>query len=111
MDSLKNPLYEFIHLNCGFIAHYNLNGFKATYYSGLEFINFLTRLKDGCSVYACDLEDNYDYGFTNKEVKEALKQLITDDLIHDLKTELNNVAKQARYKEYQKLKTEFETGD
>ena len=28
---MKDELYEFLTLHCGFIAHYNINGFKAAY--------------------------------------------------------------------------------
>ena len=26
---MRKELYEFLHLHCGFIAHYDINGFKA----------------------------------------------------------------------------------
>lgn len=29
-----NRLYDHCHLHCGFIAHYNINGFYATYFNG-----------------------------------------------------------------------------
>jgi hypothetical protein len=28
---MNKELYQFLNLYCGFIAHYNINGFKATY--------------------------------------------------------------------------------
>lgn len=108
MERLQKKLYEFIHLNCGFIAHYDLNGFKATYYDGDEYVGFLERLKQGCSnIYACDLEDNYNYGYTNKEVKEALAELLTDEVIATVKSEVAQQNKNERYEEYQRLKVEF----
>ncbi len=107
MERLQNKLYEFIHLNCGFIAHYDLSGFKHTYYDGDEFVRFLERLKEGCYVYACDLEDNYNYGYTNKEVKEALKELLTDEVIATVQAEVAQQNKAGRYEEYKRLKAEF----
>ena len=107
IEPLQKKLYEFIHLHCGFIAHYDLNGFKATYSDGRTFIEFLERLKDGCCVYGCDLEDNYNNGYTNKEVKEAIAELITDKLMMEIEQEVNGSEKQDRYGEYQRLKAEF----
>tara|TARA_Y100000310_G_scaffold335935_1_gene419200 strand:- start:761 stop:1156 length:396 start_codon:yes stop_codon:yes gene_type:complete len=107
MEPLQKKLYEFIHLHCGFIAHYNLNGFKHTYYEGQEFQTFLEDLKEGCNVYACDMEDNYNYGYTNKEVKEAIAEILTDELLGQIQQEVNVDAKQERFGEYQRLKAEF----
>jgi|TARA_R100000789_G_C3008975_1_gene150805 hypothetical protein len=94
MEPLQNKLYQFIHLHCGFIAHYDLNGFKHEYYEGQEFQTFLERLQEGCEVHNCDLEDNYNYGYTNKEVKEAIKEVITDKLLGDIQQEVNVAERQ-----------------
>jgi hypothetical protein len=107
MEPLQNKLYQFIHLNCGFIAHYSLNGFKQEYYEGQEFQTFLERLQEGCYVHNCDLEDNYNYGYTNKEVKEAIREVITDKLLGEIQQEVNVAARGERYGEYQRLKAEF----
>lgn len=40
LESMNKTLYEFFHLYCGFIAHYNIHGFK-DYYSGRGFLEFL----------------------------------------------------------------------
>lgn len=105
LSSLKKPLYEFIHLNCGFIAHYNLDGFKSTYFEGDSYVEFLERLREGCDVYACDLEDNY--GFTNKEVKEALTAILTDEVIATAQSNVAQQNKSERYQEYLTLQKEF----
>lgn len=107
MERLKKQLYEFMHLNCGFIAHYNLGGFKHEYYDGEDFVGFLEDLKDGCEVWTCDEEDNYNYGYTNKEVKEALRELLTDEVIGKIQAEVTHKQKVERYEEYQRLKAEF----
>lgn len=107
MEPLQKKLYEFIHLNCGFIAHYNLQGFKSTYYDGDEFVEFLERLKQGCYVHNCDLEDNYNYGYTNEEVKNALAEILTEEVINAIGVEVAQQKQAGRYEEYQKLKAEF----
>lgn len=107
MNLLQKKLYEFVHLHCGFIAHYDLHGFRHTYSDGDDFVSFLERLKDGCAVYGCDLEDNYNYGYTNKEVKEALKAELTDEVINKIKQEVAQEQKDDRHREYLKLKEEF----
>lgn len=40
IDKMDRNLYEHLHLHCGFIAHYNINGFKAEY-SGQNFRRFV----------------------------------------------------------------------
>lgn len=37
---LKKPLYEHLHVHCGFIAHYNIHGFREEY-SGQNFRRFI----------------------------------------------------------------------
>ena len=107
LEPLQKKLYEFIHLNCGFIAHNDISGFKHTYYEGREFFEFLERLKEGCCVYDCDLEDNYNYGYTDKEVKEAIAELITNELLAKIEHETNQSEKAERFEQYKRLKAEF----
>jgi len=40
---MKNELYHFLNLYCGFIAHYDINGFKATYSRPVDFGNVFIR--------------------------------------------------------------------
>jgi hypothetical protein len=40
LESMKDPLYQHLHLYCSFIAHYNINGFKHEY-SGFRFLVFI----------------------------------------------------------------------
>lgn len=108
LRSLHKPLYEFIHLHCGFIAHYDLNGFIGTYEDGRRFQGFLESLKEGCEIHACDLEDNYNHGYTNKEVKERIRELITNEYLHKLALNLSAMEKKDRYGEFLKLRAEFE---
>jgi len=40
IDLMNKSLYEHLHLHCGFIAHYDIHGFKAAY-SGQDFRFFI----------------------------------------------------------------------
>ena len=40
---MKRELYEFLHLHCGFIAHFNIDGFKAVYSPPKEFAGVFIR--------------------------------------------------------------------
>lgn len=44
LESMKHPLYEHLHLRCGFIAHYNIHRFKEVY-SGKGFLEFIKHFK------------------------------------------------------------------
>ena len=43
IDKMNKELYEFLNLYCGFIAHYDINGFKATYKSPRDFAEVFIR--------------------------------------------------------------------
>ena len=108
MDKLKKPLYQFINLNCGFIAHYNIDGFKSTYNERNDFIYFLKKLKNGCEIYHCDKEDNYNYGYINEEVKIAFKDILTDNLLNQIESEIIQENTKERRQQYLDLRGEFE---
>lgn len=40
INKMDKNLYEFLHLHCGFIAHYSIRGFKSVY-SGQNFRDFV----------------------------------------------------------------------
>jgi|LSQX01.3.fsa_nt_gb hypothetical protein len=52
-------LYNHLHLNCGFIAHYNIGGFYATYFEhGADTVEFFKRFCDAAShSWAADYKD------------------------------------------------------
>ena len=52
-------LYNHLHLHCGFIAHYNIGGFYATYFEcGPDTIEFFRRFCDAASnSWAADYKD------------------------------------------------------
>jgi len=55
-EAFHKALYEHLYLHCGFIAHYNRQGFYATYFEDgqdtLAFFNFFTYEQRGHSDYA-----------------------------------------------------------
>ena len=40
INLMNKNLYEHLHLHCGFIAHYDINGFRATYEDPHDFLRF-----------------------------------------------------------------------
>ena len=43
MSLMKKELYEFLHLHCGFIAHFDIHGFRATYAPPTQFAEVFIR--------------------------------------------------------------------
>lgn len=44
LEEMQQELYKYLTLNCGFIAHYDINGFKGTY-ADKDFVTFVQNLK------------------------------------------------------------------
>lgn len=106
---LKKPLYEFLHLNCGFIAHYDIHGFIATYSEPVEFLNFCMDLVHiDLEVHQCDTTDDYGHGYTNKEVMEVMGKILTEEELSKISEEVAAHYKSKRQEQYLRLKAEFE---
>ena len=43
INAMKKELYQFLNLHCGFIAHYDINGFKSVYSPPKEFAEVFIR--------------------------------------------------------------------
>jgi len=75
---MTKELYEFLNLYCGFIAHYDINGFKATYKAP----GFLPGSSSGTltetpllqRVYACHETPYKNTGMTKAEIKRELRR-------------------------------------
>jgi hypothetical protein len=112
IDRMNKELYDFLTLNCGFIAHYDINGFKTTYKAPRDFADVFIRHFDRehryyNGTYACHQEPYKDTGLTKAEIKREF------DRIADLhKDQISRWASEAlrkeRYALYLKLKEEFE---
>ena len=107
---LKRPLYEFLHLKCGFIAHYDRHGFIQTYSEPKDFLRFCEHLRNnGLEIHECDTTDDYDYGYTAEEVKNAMWDILTSVTLEEIEKEVTLHYRNERYALYQQLKAEFET--
>jgi len=112
INRMNKELYDFLNLYCGFIAHYDINGFKAAYRSPRNFaevfINHFDRTHPYYSrIYACHREPYKDTGLTKADIKEEFEQIV--DLHKDQISQWANEAlRRERYALYLKLKEEFE---
>ena len=110
---MKKELYQFLILNCGFIAHYDIRGFKETYrrpetFAGVFIRHFDCENKYFNRVYPCDDDPYRETGYTKADIKRELacivekhKELITKWAQQKQRDE--------RYNAYLTLKKEFET--
>jgi hypothetical protein len=79
LEPMTKDLYHFFMNICGFIAHYNINGFRGTYDEPTAFVGFIEELKlDLVCRPSCDESDSFkwDYDFYIPEVKKAMMDLI-----------------------------------
>ena len=115
ISRMKKELYEFLHLHCGFIAHYDINGFKATYRSPQDFSEVFIRHFDRDhpyynGIYACHETPYRNTGMTKAEIKREFEKIVN---LH--KEAITNWAKEEarkeRYAAYLHLKKEFEGGE
>ena len=115
IDKMNKELYEFLNLYCGFIAHYNINGFKDTYRNPRDFAGIFIRHFDRnhpyySQTYGCHQELYKDTGFTKARIKSEFEKIINlhkDQISHWARDEQRN----ERYTLYLKLKDEFEGGE
>ncbi len=108
---MKKELYEFLNLYCGFIAHYDINGFKAVYSPSREFADVFIRHFD-CEhryfygTYPFHEEPYRETGYTKAEIKKEFIRIVE---IH--KNAIGRWAekrqKDKRYAAYKALKKEF----
>jgi hypothetical protein len=115
IDKMNKELYQFLNLYCGFIAHYDINGFKATYRDPQDFAEVFIRHFDRQhryyqGIYACHQEPYKETGLTKAEIKKEFEKIVE---IH--KNQISLWAKEEQRKErynlYLKLKEEFEGGE
>jgi len=115
IDKMNKELYEFLHLHCGFIAHYDINGFKATYRNPRDFAEVFIRHFERehryySGTYRCHEEAYKDTGLTKAQIKTEFERIVDRH-----KEEISDWAKDGqrneRYALYLKLKEEFEGGE
>jgi hypothetical protein len=115
ISKVNKELYEFLNLYCGFIAHYDINGFKATYRSPRDFAEVFIRHFDWehpyyNGVYSCHETPYKDKGMTKAEIKREFERIVNlhkESIARWAKEE----ARKERYAAYLQLKKEFEGGE
>ena len=115
IDKMNKELYEFLHLHCRFIAHYDINGFKANYRTPRDFAEVFIRHFDRehpyySGIYPCHKEHYKDTGLSKAHIKLQFERIVKRH-----KKEICLWAKekqrQDRYTLYLKLREEFKGGD
>jgi hypothetical protein len=114
IDKMNKELYDFLNLICGFIAHYSIDGFKATYKAPRDFAEVFIRHFDRehryyTGVHPCDESPYKDTGLTKADIKRDFERIVTlhkGRIEHWAREEL----RKERYTLYLRLKEEFEGG-
>ena len=114
INRMNKELYEFLTLYCGFIAHYNINGFKEAYRSPRDFAEVFIRHFDKAhryynGIYASHESPYKDTGLTKAEIKREFEKIVErhkDEIFQWAREDQRN----ERYALYLKLKEEFEGG-
>ena len=112
IDRMSRELYDFLYLYCGFIAHYDINGFRATYRSAMDFSEVFIKHFDPLHpyhnrVYACHQTPYKDTGLTKAEIRKEFERLVDLHKNHIYQWAKEELKKE-RYVLYLKLKEEFE---
>ena len=115
MSFMNKELYQFLNLYCGFIAHYNIHGFRETYASPRDFADvFIRHFDQGhryyCGNYACHYEPYQNTGFSKAEIKQEFLQIV-DKHKDAIARWADGVEKDRRYSLFKALKSEFEPED
>ena len=115
IDKMNKELYQFLNLYCGFIAHYDINGFKATYKSQRDFAEVFIRHFDRQhryyqGIYRCHEEQYKDTGLTKAEIKKEFERIV-DQHKEEISRWAKDEQRKERYTLYLKLKQEFEGGE
>ena len=112
INNMTKELYNFLNLYCGFIAHYDINGFKSVYSTPKQFADVYIRHFDPdhryfSGIYQCHEEPYKDTGFTKAEIKWEFSRIVQ---MHKESITKWAEAKQRseRYAIYLSLKKEFE---
>lgn len=97
-----NRIYEHLHLHCGFIAHYNINGFYGTYFNGeiADFERFLIHfIEDDNGILRFNYIFDSEYGDINKAFTEILNEKRSELLKAFNKNTIEDVEKQKEFLE------------
>ena len=109
---MNKDLYQFLNLYCGFIAHYDINGFKANYSAPKDFAEVFIRHFDRehryfDGVYPCHENPYKDTGFTKAEIKKEFNRIV--EMHKDaIGKRAENRQRSERLNVYRMLKQEFQ---
>ena len=112
MEEMTKELYDFLNLYCGFIAHYNIHGFRAAYAAPRDFTDVFIRHFDRehryfNGTYPCHDEPYRDTGFTKAEIKQEFC-CIVEKHKETISRWADGVERDRRYAAFRVLKNEFE---
>jgi len=115
INKMNKELYQFLNLHCGFIAHYDINGFKSVYSAPKDFAEVFIRHFDNehryfNGIYHCHEEQYEDTGFTKGDIKEEFNRIV-DQHKCAIGRWAENRQRNERHKLYMMLRNEFETED
>ena len=115
MSIMNKGLYQFLNLHCGFIAHYDIHGFRSTYTAPRDFADVFIRHFDRdhryfCGNYACHSEPYQESGFTKAEIKQEFFRIVEEHK-EAIGLWANGVERDKRYSLFQRLKNEFEPSE
>jgi len=81
-EQFKKRVYEHLHLHCGFIAHYNINGFYHEYFNGSKedlkrFVEHFLNLE---AVMPEDKYNGYNVGFAPySDINKVLADILLEN--------------------------------
>jgi len=112
MEEMTKELYDFLNLYCGFIAHYNIHGFRQVYAAPRDFTDVFIRHFDRDhryfnSTYRCHEESYRDTGFTKAEIKQEFFRIVEKHKVA-ISRWADGVEMDRRNAAFQVLKNEFE---
>jgi hypothetical protein len=115
INRMNKELYDFLNLYCGFIAHYNIEGFKATYRNPKDLAEVFIRHFDRehryySGTYACHQSPYKDTGLTKAEIKQEFEKVVEHHK-KAISQWASGEQRKERYALYLKLKEEFEGGE
>jgi len=115
INKMSKELYNFLNLYCGFIAHYDINGFKATYQVPRDFAGVFIKHFDRnhpyySPTYDCHQEPYKNTGLTKAEIKREFER-IADQHKDRISQWAKEEQRRERYALYLTLKKEFEGGE
>ena len=112
ISNMTKELYDFLNLYCGFIAHYDINGFKSVYSPPKEFADVFIRHFDSnhryfSNIYPCHEEPYKDTGFTKANIKREFSRIV-DMHKESISKWAETKQRSERYAVFKILKEEFQ---